>query len=52
MKEINLSDVKITFGGKELAEFDGKLEISAANTKTNEEQKNCQMCGRKLEEGK
>ena len=44
MSDINISDVKITFGGTELTEFDGKLEISEPNPSLIEDQVKCLYC--------
>lgn len=41
MSDINIKDVKISFGGIELTKFDGKLEISEPNPSLIEEQVKC-----------
>lgn len=44
MSGINIKDVKISFGGTELTEFDGELVISEPNPSLIEDQVKCLYC--------
>ena len=44
MNGINISDVKITFGGTELTELDGKFETLEPNPSLIEDQVKCLYC--------
>lgn len=44
MSGINIKDVKIKFGGTELTEFDGELEISEPNPSLIKQQVKCHYC--------
>lgn len=44
MSDINISDVRIKFGGTELPKFDGKFETVEANPSLIEDQVKCLYC--------
>lgn len=44
MDDISLKDVKISFNGKELTEFDGKLKISKPDPSMIEDHVKCLYC--------